>query len=443
MEMTQQLTWLALGSWWVYLPDSAITEPPHAERPTAYSTLSGSLLSAGVKTMKAGGTIRKKAGWNKHRKSKLPATDPAPGVVSPTAKPAAAAVVDPRTALRTIKNLREVPCTLEDVAWSPTLQDRDRGYLGSFLRFVSKCTDPTDPHHTLYISHLSTPLSTFITKNYPLPASTIASLHSLTLLPTPPHKTPLSAAIPRLTSHLASLGRIADARSSAALTTAYGASTELCQVLSRAAAVSGALNVLQRSISSHTTTPAGIAAVLSSGETVTAEYMITSAPPTHSLTVSKAVYIINHTFPELFAKKHETDNIAPAAVVLTFPSGSVDEAPVYAHIRGEMTCEVPGGEAVVYMETLAGEEVLDAAIERLMEEVGGEVLVAARYTQDAGGGEVKWEEDGRVVRVPEGRVGVLFDEGVVEECKAVWRRVVGEEFGKGFCVREKVGFDEQ
>ena len=436
VQMTTQLTWLALGSWWIYLTDEAL-----AERPETGSGIEGAMIDAGVKAIRGAGTLRKKAGWNKNRKPALEDTftpdNSTPTDPSTPLTPSTNAAVP--AALRSIGSLREVPCTIEDVAFSPTLADRDRGYLGGFLRFLSKAADPAETtHHALLQENLTTPFSTFISTNYPLPPSTIASLHSLTLLPTPPHETPLATALPRLTAHLSSLGRIADARSAAALTVAYGGSAEICQVLSRAAAVSGALNVLNRSIATHTTTETGITATLTTGETVTAAHLIIAAAPTHTLQHQRGIFLTSAPFTSLLARKNDSDNVAPATVIITFPVAAIANShPVYCQIRAAATFEAPHGHSVVYTETLdSSAGVAEAAVRRLLEgQEHGEVLIMSQYTQDGGGGVPSYESSGRVVRVPECAAGVLWDEGVVSECKEVWRRVVGEEWEGRFCER--------
>lgn len=169
-DMTASLTWQAVGSFWVWLSDAAV-----AQRPAVAGGLGGVLAEAGAKAARVGGTIRRKGGgggWNKGRKHKSLQLDSelfdgksggggdregkgegegggeeegrgdAGQTQLPDTKPAAGF-----SALRRLGDLREVPCTFEDVAWSADLLDRDRGYLGGFLRFVSKCADPDDAKH--------------------------------------------------------------------------------------------------------------------------------------------------------------------------------------------------------------------------------------------------------------------------------------------------------
>jgi len=336
--MTTSFTWQAVGSWWIFLTDEDVVQ-----RSPGGGGISGALVDAGVKAVKAGGTVRKKAGWNKGRKqdSRDLASDLPPELRK---------TGDAPTLRKLGSVLREVPCTFEDVAWSPDLQDRDRGYLGGLLRFISKCSDPEDTkHHQLLTEHADTPLSEFLTTVYPLPPFTIASIHSLTLLPTPPETTPLRKALDALIRHVSSIGRIPDIRSAAALTIAYGGSSELCQVWSRGAAVAGGINVLSRGITSIAPSGDGKQSVsLSNGEVVTAPWVLTTVPTTSSTptALAKGIFLISAPLHALFTKKFVDDRIPPNAAVVTFPSGTLasedgarNECPVYIIAHASATGE--------------------------------------------------------------------------------------------------------
>ncbi|KAF8251749.1 FAD/NAD(P)-binding domain-containing protein [Wilcoxina mikolae CBS 423.85] len=435
VDMTTAFTWQAVGSWWVYLTDAAVTERAES------GGLGGVLVDAGVKAVKAGGTIRKKGGWNKGRKK---SRDVGSEVVVGEGSLSELKKSTEFSSLRRLGELREVPCTFEDVAWSPDLQDRDRGYLGGFLRFVMKCGDPEDTkHHQLLQDHAETSLTDFLTTVYPLPLFTIASLHSLTLLPTPPHKTPLRAAIAALTAHVNSIGRIPDIRSSAALTIAYGGSAELCQVWSRGAAVAGGLNVLSRGITSIQEVEDKLSVSLSNGETVTADWVITSPTPSSATTttsLAKGIFIVTAPLDSLFSRKSEADRIVPNAVVLTFPVGSLEvegaknESPVYIIAHSSGTGECGKDEAVLYTSTLQpqplGYTFSDIAVKRVLEACGeedAEVAFVCRYTQSFSAEEAQGEE--RVVALKQIGRELAFNEDVVEECKAVYERIVGTREG--------------
>jgi len=450
--MTTSFTWQAVGSWWIFLTDEDV-----AQRSSGGGGISGVLVDAGVKAVKAGGTVRKKAGWNtgRRRESRDLTSDIPPGLQQTGDAPT----------LRKLGGvLREVPCTFEDVAWSPDLQDRDRGYLGGLLRFISKCSDPEDTkHHQLLTEHADTPLSEFLTTVYPLPPFTIASIHSLTLLTTPPEATPLCTALDALTRHVSSIGRIPDIRSAAALTIAYGGSSELCQVWSRGAAVAGGINVLSRGITSITPGADGKHSVaLSNGEVVTAPWVLTTATTTTASTttsLAKGIFVISAPLHALFAKKFADDRIPPNAAVLTFPCGTLateDGArngyPVYIVAHASATGECGPEEcnfllptfpstrliplAVLYTSTLstqpAGYIFSELAVRRVLSacgEEGADISFVCRYTQDFATPTAADVKEGGLVELSPMSADLAFDAGVVEECKRVYEMVIGTKEG--------------
>ncbi|KAI5818777.1 GDP dissociation inhibitor-domain-containing protein [Pyronema omphalodes] len=482
VEMTSSFTWQAVGSWWVYIPDSAMEERPA-------TGIGGLLLDAGVKAVKATAAVKKKGGWNKGRKKSKDIDTEASTAASEVSAPTTDAEVTPAdltpeatstapagSTLRKLGSLREVPCTFEDVAFSPDLQDRDRGYLGGFLRFLMKCADPADvKHQEILQKNAETSFSEFLSSEYPLPTWTIASLHSLTLLQTAPNETKLKDAVPALITHMTSIGSIPDIRSSAALTIAYGGSAELTQVWSRGTAVSGGLNVLGRGI----TKIVGDTVTLSNGEVVTAEWIIIpdeeefetsetqETPETESTTetttkstksttsYTKSIHLISSPLDSLFTRKLETDRIPPNAAVLTFPVGSLststgitNTAPVYIIAHSSATGECGKDESVLYTSTQiskddGGYELSSIAVKRVLEEIGSdgtaavpEVKFVCRYTQEfpvddkeTPAGEKEGEVKGRVVKIKGMKDGLAFDEGTVESCKRVYERIIGTREG--------------
>ncbi|CCX06872.1 GDP dissociation inhibitor-domain-containing protein [Pyronema domesticum] len=496
VKMTSSFTWQAVGSWWVYLP-----EPAMEERPA--TGIGGLLLDAGVKAVKAAAAVKKKGGWNKGRKKRKdvdvdteasaaaseaskptteatetqsPAGPEAPEVTLSDLTAEATSTAPSGSTLRKLGTFREVPCTFEDVAFSPDLQDRDRGYLGGFLRFLMKCADPTDvKHQEILQKNSETSFSEFLSSEYPLPTWTIASLHSLTLLQTPPAETKLKDAVQALITHLTSIGSIPDIRSSAALTIAYGGSAELTQVWSRGTAVSGGLNVLGRGI----TKIVGDTVTLSNGEVVTADWILVPEedPETHetsetestteattkatnsTVSYTKSIHLISSPLNPLFTRKLETDRIPPNAAVLTFPVGSLctsagltNTAPVYIIAHSSATGECGKDESVLYTSTQilkddGGYEFASAAVRRVLEEIGSdgngttpEVKFVCRYTQKFPVGddeeemvaqETEEEEEvkGRIVKIKGMKGGLAFDEGTVESCKRVYERIIGTKEG--------------
>lgn len=487
--MTTSFTWQAVGSWWIYLPDEALCKPAAGS-----GGFGAALVSAGVKAVKVGGTIRKKGtGWNKGRTRSAGTMDEMLARNSTEVQHKQQEQPEEGTALRKLGGaMREVPCTFEDVAWSHDLKDKDRGCLGGFLRFVMKCKDPDDAKHRKILEdHGNSSLTDFLSTVYPLPPFSIASIHSLTLLPTSPQETALKDAVDRLATHISALGRIPDIRSAAALTIAYGGSADLCQVWSRGAAVAGGVNILDRGITKFSRREDGKLSVeLTNGEVITSTWVITddenksiSEPGKlerkeggdikKSIQLAKGIYVVSSSLSSIFAKKSENDRVAPNVVVLTFPAGSLEEnpAPLYVVARSSGTGECCVGETVLHTSMLAdgdGHEadaaykISDKAIEKVLKVCGeeGEVKVTCRYLQrfpaqslanpptergrEVGGtnfqqttnaglygsDNTQMPSGARVVLIKTMSDDLAFPDDVVEQCRNVYEEVVGTT--KGF-----------
>lgn len=391
-DMTDSFSWQAVGSWWVWLTDEDVAVPA--------ATSGITLGEVGVKAAKmvaavTGAKKKKKGGWNKGRKKEPAAEDDAAGTA---AAPGEEPEEKPTTLRRVAGSFREVPCTFEDVAWSTDLTDRDRGHLGEFLRFVMKhdSDEPADQkYRDTFQGNRTKTLYDFISKNFPLPPSAITSLSSLTLLPTPPTKILVAAAVPRLATYFGSLGNIPDVRSAAALTIAYGGSAELCQVFSRAAAVAGGVNVLGRGIKSvqkSETAPKTLPETetgeevkrqleveLNNGETVYVDWIIgddsTKSSPSDATSIARAAYIISDPLSPIFEKKYKDEAIVPAATVLMVPATGEDAKPVYIVVRSDVTGECPRGQCLLYASTetpgKAGYDDIESAVRRLLDNQSG------------------------------------------------------------------------
>ncbi|RPB16658.1 hypothetical protein P167DRAFT_551400 [Morchella conica CCBAS932] len=475
-DMAESFSWQAVGSWWVWLTDEEVAVPAAAAAAAAAGGGGGALLmDAGVKAAKAVAAGKKR--WNKGRKKTAAAEEETVG------EGEGAAVADPppplqeegaTTTLRKMGGFREVACTFEDVAWSKDLSDRDRGYLGEFLRFVMKhdSPDPADQkHRDIFTEYKTKPLTTLLTTLFPLPPSATTSLSSLSLLPTPPATTPLSTALPALARHFRSLGNIPDVRSAAALTVAYGGSAELCQVFSRAAAVAGGINVLGRGVSAvrpaekeqeQGEEEAGgkqrrrrYKVALDNGEEIGVDWIIGSpsdlpstptppspAPqPTTTATeqptaLYRAAYILTADLPTLFQKKYADEAITPAAAVLMVPVAEEGGAavPVYILARSWVTGECPRGHTLLYASTTHSYAAISTAVSRLLQsqEVPPGVLLSLFYTQTHVSPTNTGEDAEGVVYLAPEEPGVVFDDGAVEEARGVFGRIVGGGEEEGF-----------
>ncbi|KAF8460038.1 hypothetical protein BDZ91DRAFT_785524 [Kalaharituber pfeilii] len=506
VDMTGQFLWQAVGAWWVLEEENWVQEEAREEEEMLKErgmagAVGDAVTGVGVRIARAG---MKKGGWNKGRKrdtaastgdaSTAAATATGPGESStPLQDSSSSSPLQPQpsststTSLRTIPPtpstnfiLKETACTFEDIAWDPTLTNTHRTTLASFLRYIQS--------YQVSDSTSVTTLHTLLTTTFPLPPRLRAHIHALTLLPTPPHSTPCSIAIPRLKRHLASLGRIPDARSAAGLFVGYGGSAEMCQVFSRGGAVAGAVNVLGRGVVRVHCPPFPSSEVqkrkweveLESGEVVRVPWVVggewdlpdpnfnQSSPSPLSTAMARGVYIINHPLPALFNPKYPDERISPGGCIaavfspatLTNLSETADSSPnpVYLHPRASSQGECPMGKSLIYASQLlpppsgvadapawdgaveTGYRALDDAVGRVLGRLGVEgegeegVVYKLLYTQYASSG-----HDGKGQPVPEG-LEVLRDleldmtfplvdadvgkVGVVEEVVGVYGRIL-------------------
>ncbi|RPB04785.1 FAD/NAD(P)-binding domain-containing protein [Choiromyces venosus 120613-1] len=440
-DLTDGFSWLAVGSWWVCLTEEEVAVPA-----TGAGSAGIGLAEAGVKVAKlASAAGKKRAGWNKGRK-KEPVAEAAVGGGGESAVEKKVTGEDGETTLRRVDNFREVPCTFEDVAWSKDLTDKDRGQLGEFLRFVMKYSDPTEQKCArIFEENRQTSLQTFLSTTFPIPPFITTSISSLTLFPSPPSAIPLEQALPRLAGHFTSLGKITDVRSSAALTIAYGGSAELCQVLSRAAAVAGGINVLGRGVtllSSNNKESNGtrkLQAQLASGETIYTDWAIGEATDlakevkrASGKTTARGIYIIETDMSWLFERKYKDEGITPATAVAVIPSSqAAGGAPIYIIARSAATGECPRGQCLLHAFTESSYEDMNTAIDKLLRTCSplSKILYSLQYTVDTLGREGVGEvEDGAVLLEPVTQDITLQDE-VLEESLAIYERIMGTREG--------------
>ncbi|KAG0643905.1 hypothetical protein HOY80DRAFT_1007179 [Tuber brumale] len=435
-DLTDGFSWYAVGSWWVCLTEEEVALP-------AVGTGAGGMIGfaeLGVKAAKLASTAEKKrAGWNKGRKKESAAKTALEG--GETAVGEMTTRENGETTLRKVDNFREVPCTYEDVAWSKDLTDRDRGQLGEFLRFVMKYNDPTDQKFTrIFEENRQTPLQTFLSATFPIPPFITTSISSLTLFPSAPSDITLEQALPRLAAHFTSLGKIPDVRSSAALTIAYGGSAELCQVLSRAAAIAGGINVLGRGVKSLCSNGKGdrnrkLEVQLKSGETVYADWAIGEASDlakevktSGGKSVSRGIYVIEAEISWLFERKYKDENITPAAAVIVVP-GDDKRAPVHVVARSGVTGECPRGQCLLHAVTESSYEDMNAAVDKVLRTctpLSG-VLYSLQYTVTAPSPEIG-AEDGVVILDPLTQ-DIALQDSVLEESLKIYEEIMGTREG--------------
>ncbi|KAL7270566.1 hypothetical protein RUND412_006724 [Rhizina undulata] len=483
-DMTGSFSWQAMGSWWVFLTDEDVSIPA-----SAGGGIGEAVMEAGVKVAKA---AAKKKAWNKGRAKEAPTPTTTDSTFGPSEECKSLPELNKKegstSTLRKIGGtIREVPCTFEDVAWSEDLTDKDRGYLGAFLRFVMRNQDD-ERHKRIFEGNKSVPLPTLLSTIYKLPPSIVSSIHSLTLLPHAPSKSSVETSVTRLATHAKSLGKIPEIRSSAALILGYGGSAELCQVFSRGAAVAGGLNVLERGVKTITLAPKtnanatkkmeqkvqegeipeednknrNLEVKLSNDEVIHVDWIVGSdedlpsseiASETKEV-VSKGIFIVQSTLDKILEKKYADDKIAPSAAVVTFPAGSVkleeagaeirNEAPVYIIVHSASTEECPRDQSVLYTSTLvstAGDvarRLSQAAVENFLSNFTSselssttpEILYSLQYIQSSFAPlQVDTQNSEHIIRLKPMRLDLVFDDQAVSEALEVYEKVLGTKIG--------------
>ncbi|RPB21362.1 hypothetical protein L211DRAFT_840790 [Terfezia boudieri ATCC MYA-4762] len=380
-EMTGVFVWQAVGAWWVYEEERREEEKREGDGSSEAAVLGEVMAGAAVKIAKAG--MKVKAGWNKGRAKKMveEGGSAAPWTQVGVNSTAASSTTEmaPASIAASTTTLRTKPPAHEDIAWDPSLTDTHRTTLASFLRYLQShsTTTPPPPSTTLY---------GFLATAFPLPPRLISHIHALTLLPTSPSETLLSLALPRLSTHFSSLGKIPDARSASALLISYGGAGEMCQVFSRAAAVAGAVNALARGVTSLSPSPTEEGkweATLSTNEKVTASWVVggrwdlpSSAPSMDNVRsgmkkMARGIYIIDHPLEVLLNPKYADERITPGGCVLTVFEEK-NGMPVYILAKASSPGECPTGKSLLYAGMLLSQE---TEVEERSEEIEKAYLV--------------------------------------------------------------------
>lgn len=245
-------------------------------------------------------------------------------------------------------------------------------------------------------------------------------------------------------------------RSAAALTIAYGGSAELCQVLSRAAAVAGGINVLGRGVKSLCSNEKSdgnrrLEAQLESGETVYADWAIGEASdlakevkPSGGKSMFRGIYIIDAEVGWLFERKYKDENITPAAAVVVVP-GNGEGAPVYVLARSGVLGECPRGQCeftnleslavllirvgLLHAITASSYEDMTTAVDRVLQTCSSmpKILYSLQYTVAIPSPEID-VADGAVILDPLTQDIALQDD-VLEESLRIYEKVVGTREG--------------
>jgi hypothetical protein len=269
-------------------------------------------------------------------------------------------------------SLLKIPTNREDVAFGGDSFDlRSKRAVMKVLRFVSDFESQPE----IWESYQARPFSDFLTEQFKLPAGLIDLFLALTLTRDPPCRTTTGFALPRISRHLRSIGRLGPGFSS--LIPKWGGLSEIVQVACRAGAVGGGIYVLGTgistlssnniSVSPNETIADSVNVQLTSGDTVRAKVVVGSNETKLTLdnlkyldesqnltSASRSISIVSSTLQSLYPITVE-GTPPPAGSVVVFPSSSLgldagydgDTAeipPVYLVIHSAATGECPVGQ---------------------------------------------------------------------------------------------------
>ena len=273
--------------------------------------------------------------------------------------------------------LLKIPTNREDVAFSDSSLDlRSKRSLMKILRFIMNFENQTET----WEPYNSRPFSTFLSEYFQFPSSLHDMLIALTLTPFPPAKTTTNFALPRIARHLRSTGRLGPGFSS--IIPRWGGVSELVQVACRAAAVGGAVYVLDKDIVSEAggvypniveENPTRMAMdhvtlELERGDTVKARWVVGTEDDYESLpdttnyeqppvaemphAFTRSISIVSSPLKSLYPIIEGAQ--PPAGAVVVFPSGSINPPegvereelpPVYLILHSSDTGECPAGQS--------------------------------------------------------------------------------------------------
>ncbi|KAK2760283.1 Rab proteins geranylgeranyltransferase component A [Arachnomyces sp. PD_36] len=361
-------------------------------------------------------------------------------------------------------NLQRVPGGREDVFDDDNIDSKSKRLLMKFLRYLTQVYDPTS--EAASGEEFDLPFSEYLATKFQMPVELCDPLVSLSLSPNSSEETTARYALPRIQTHLASIGVFGPGFGS--VLAKWGGGAEISQVGCRACAVGGGVYVLKRGVDGidfdADDTPLRVR--LSDGESVRAK-MIVGSPwdlpegfhkgRSSVQNSARSISVVSSSLERLFVQMAE-GGPTPGGVVVNLPAGTLGQGspPVYLMIHSSDTGECPTGQCVIYGSTsVSGEEgegFIRAGVERVLSaEGGGKVLWCLSYTQlGVWGDEVGDIEEyvgGKVVGFPAGRLDLGFADGMLGEVRSVWKRVVGDEEGEeGFMVfaerNEEVDDDE-
>ncbi|PQE07218.1 rab s geranylgeranyltransferase component A protein [Rutstroemia sp. NJR-2017a BVV2] len=342
--------------------------------------------------------------------------------------------------------LKRLPSGREDIFQDNSIDNRAKRSLMKFLKFVVDYENQLD----VWQSRAETGLSQFLAEEFKFPEKLQTLMGALTLSPESLEHTRVDYALPRIQRHLTSIGVFGPGFG--AVVPKWGGGAEVAQVGCRACAVGGGVyvlgtgiqqvrNVEAESITSHEVE-------LSNAEVVKTKFItrVANEMSPEALRVAKTMAVVSSPLSTLFVSTVEGSPI-PAVSVVVFPANTIStpEAPqpypVYIMVHSSETGECPAGQCVLYATTLlpnssdteVGKAILNKVLSTFLntfENTEAELLYSVYYEQHG----------------TKEQLDLAFNDGVIEDVEAEWRRIVGEDEESPFMVfeeRNTMGDDDE
>ncbi|KAF2149600.1 hypothetical protein K461DRAFT_288128 [Myriangium duriaei CBS 260.36] len=353
-------------------------------------------------------------------------------------------------------SLIRVPNSREDIFSDSSLTLRAKSALVKFLRFVAVYQDE-DKQET-WQPYKSAPFADLLAKQFKIPADFHGPLLALTMSTCPSNEIETEFALQAIHRHLTSMG-IFGAGFSAVLLK-YGGLSEVVQVACRAAAVGGAVYVLDRKVdavdAAAATVDSGsednqLRVSLQGGDSVNARLVFgtddqlpessNKESSTLGLACSRSITIVDSKLASLFPPPAE-GSPSPSAAVVVFPSGSLgptsgkNEYPVHVLVHSGDTGECPSGQCVIYASTMQplvqASSILDTAVQLIISSSNAApspVLWNMKYEVLSTSSSPTVVEDANLpglYRFVEAPVDTVFDDRTVASVKDAWKVITNE-----------------
>ena len=280
---------------------------------------------------------------------------------------------DASSSTRSPGELRRIPGGREDVFSDKSIDLRSSR---SLMKFLKQAAD-AENHPSILAEWGSKPFPEYLSSEFKIPETLQAPLLALTSSPNPPYQTLTSFALPRIHSHLTSIGLFGPGFG--AVLPKWGGLSEIAQVGCRAGAVGGGVYVLnkglahiqpkdddkdvQESSDEDDTHKPRLELQLQGGEHVNAHFAVGSIEDlnlnlplpseTEAKQISQSVAIVSSPLSPLFYLAAEGAP-PPAATVAVFPTGTLgleallpseEVPPVYLTVHSSDTGECPAGQS--------------------------------------------------------------------------------------------------